>query len=178
MKIRRAAIRHFYAVKSREYPTFPIAATATTVVLKAPAKGAAKFLLIQRANDPGKGLWSLPGGSISTGESTVAAAARELFEETAPGERDVRFIQAPFTSTDAIYRDDSGKVRFHYVISQCIALAEPGALKRARAGDDASDLGWFTLEEMESSGLEVVPVMLDVARRASSFLDKGDIDAV
>ncbi|MCW2549762.1 MAG: hydrolase [Mycobacterium sp.] len=40
------------------------------------------LLLIKRGNEPGRGLWSLPGGRIEPGESDVAAVAREVLEET------------------------------------------------------------------------------------------------
>jgi 8-oxo-dGTP diphosphatase len=41
-----------------------------------------QLLLIQRGNEPGRGLWSLPGGRVEPGESDVAAVAREVREET------------------------------------------------------------------------------------------------
>ncbi len=41
-----------------------------------------QLLLIKRGNEPGRGLWSLPGGRIEPGESDVAAVAREVEEET------------------------------------------------------------------------------------------------
>ncbi|MDE2445505.1 MAG: NUDIX hydrolase [Alphaproteobacteria bacterium] len=40
-----------------------------------------KVLLIKRGKQPGKGLWSLPGGKVEFGETAQAAAARELQEE-------------------------------------------------------------------------------------------------
>ena len=40
------------------------------------------MLLIKRGNEPGRGLWSLPGGRIEPGESEVDAVAREVWEET------------------------------------------------------------------------------------------------
>jgi 8-oxo-dGTP diphosphatase len=40
------------------------------------------LLLIKRGNEPGRGLWSLPGGRIEPGESDAAAVAREVLEET------------------------------------------------------------------------------------------------
>ncbi|HEX4017638.1 MAG TPA: NUDIX domain-containing protein [Frankiaceae bacterium] len=39
-------------------------------------------LLIQRGNEPGRGLWSLPGGRVESGESDEEAVAREVAEET------------------------------------------------------------------------------------------------
>ena len=41
-----------------------------------------KFLLVQRGEDPGKGLWGLPGGFVELGETVQEALAREILEET------------------------------------------------------------------------------------------------
>lgn len=44
--------------------------------------GAGRLLLIRRGHEPGKGLWSIPGGRIEAGESDAAALMREVREET------------------------------------------------------------------------------------------------
>lgn len=41
-----------------------------------------RLLLVRRANDPGKGQWSLPGGRVEPGETDRSAVHRELLEET------------------------------------------------------------------------------------------------
>lgn len=41
-----------------------------------------RLLLIRRANDPGRGLWSLPGGRVEPGETDEQAVVREVAEET------------------------------------------------------------------------------------------------
>jgi ADP-ribose pyrophosphatase YjhB (NUDIX family) len=41
-----------------------------------------KILMLQRASEPMKGYWCLPGGFINHGESPQQAATRELYEET------------------------------------------------------------------------------------------------
>lgn len=41
-----------------------------------------KVLLVRRANQPGYGLWSVPGGYVDRGEVVEEAAKREVLEET------------------------------------------------------------------------------------------------
>jgi 8-oxo-dGTP diphosphatase len=40
------------------------------------------LLLVLRANDPGRGQWSVPGGRVEQGESDESAVVREVAEET------------------------------------------------------------------------------------------------
>lgn len=51
--------------------------TATAVVERN-----GKVLMVQRALEPGMGLWSLPGGYVDRGEVVERAAEREVLEET------------------------------------------------------------------------------------------------
>jgi 8-oxo-dGTP diphosphatase len=46
------------------------------------ADAAGRLLLVRRANDPGRGLWSLPGGRVEPGETDQQAVVREVAEET------------------------------------------------------------------------------------------------
>jgi ADP-ribose pyrophosphatase YjhB (NUDIX family) len=41
-----------------------------------------RLLLIRRRNEPGRGLWSVPGGRVEQGEDDAAALVREMREET------------------------------------------------------------------------------------------------
>ena len=83
---------------------------------------AGRLLLVQRANEPGRGLWSVPGGKVERGERAADAVVREVHEETglqvAPGELIGRVVRGPFAIAD--YR--------------CTVVAGP-----LQAGDDALD---------------------------------------
>ncbi|NMH97168.1 NUDIX hydrolase [Pseudonocardia acidicola] len=86
---------------------------------------AGRLLLVQRANEPGRGRWSVPGGRVEAGETDQQAVVRELAEETGlivvPGPLVGRVVRGPYVIAD--YR--------------CEAVG--GEL---RAGDDASDARW------------------------------------
>jgi ADP-ribose pyrophosphatase YjhB (NUDIX family) len=41
-----------------------------------------RVLLVRRANDPARGLWTLPAGFVDAGEDPARAAERECLEET------------------------------------------------------------------------------------------------
>ena len=83
---------------------------------------AGRLLLVQRANEPGRGLWSVPGGRVEPGEDDAAALVREMLEETG--------LQV---TPDALV----GRVRrgrFAIADYRCTVVAGP-----LRAGDDALD---------------------------------------
>lgn len=84
-----------------------------------------RLLLVQRANDPGRGRWSVPGGRVEPGETDTEALVREMAEETGlvvvPGRLVGQVIRGQYKITD--YR--------------CTVVG--GELQ---AGDDALDARW------------------------------------
>ena len=55
---------------------------------------AGRLLLIKRGHEPGKGLWSIPGGRVEPGETDDQAVIREVREETGLVVRPGRLIGA------------------------------------------------------------------------------------
>ena len=98
-----------------------------------------KVLLIQRAKDPFKDAWALPGGFVDENETLEYAALRELKEET--GISDV-FIEQLFTfGTPG--RDPRGRV-VTVAYYSLINLAE----HKIGADTDAQDVKWFPINSL------------------------------
>lgn len=104
---------------------------------------AGRILLIKRGHDPGKGLWSVPGGRIEPGETDEQAVVREVREETG-----LEVECGPLVG--AIERP--GMAGTILQISDYRAIVTGGELA---AGDDAADARWLTLQEasdLDSAG--------------------------
>jgi ADP-ribose pyrophosphatase YjhB (NUDIX family) len=97
-----------------------------------------RLLLIRRANEPGRGLWSIPGGRVESGETDKEAVVRELWEET---------------GLDVIPDTLVGMaVRGPYEIYDYECTVAGGTL---HAGDDAADVRWVdsaAFTELEQAG--------------------------
>ncbi|MFP5023169.1 NUDIX hydrolase [Pseudonocardia phyllosphaerae] len=93
-----------------------------------------RLLLVRRANAPGRGLWSIPGGRVEAGEDDHTAVVREMFEETGlhvvPGRVAGRVVVGPYRIVD-------------YVCT--LAGPAPTATPLPVAGDDAADARFVDL---------------------------------
>ncbi|MDW8803658.1 NUDIX hydrolase [Streptomyces scabiei] len=97
-------------------------------------------LLIERGWDPFKGQWALPGGHVDPGETSRAAAGRELAEEAgvyaAPEELD------QIGTFDRPDRDPRGRyvtVAYHLTVIPRTII---------EAGDDATNAQWWPLSDL------------------------------
>lgn len=88
------------------------------------------LLLVRRANEPGRGRWSLPGGRVEPGETDAEAVVREVYEET-------RLSVAVGPLLGTVHRPaPNGVFEINDYACQVVG-GEP------RAGDDASAVQWF-----------------------------------
>ena len=120
----------------RRYPSRPIVGVGVVIL------DADKVLLIKRGKPPRAGTWSLPGGAQESGETLKEAALREIYEETNLKVEIIGLIDI----VDSIRRDKKGDAEYHYTLIDFVARVTGGAL---RAGDDAIDTRWFTLQEIK-----------------------------
>jgi 8-oxo-dGTP diphosphatase len=118
---------------------YPRAALTVDCVVFGFDEGELKVLLIQRALEPFKGKWALPGGFVRVDETLDNAARRELAEET--GLENV-FLEQLYTF-GTVNRDPRERV---------VSVAYYALVKlsdhKAKAATDAADAEWFPISEL------------------------------
>ena len=93
-----------------------------------------RLLLVLRANDPGRGQWSVPGGRVEPAEADEAAVRREIAEET-----ELSVIVGRLVGV--VERPAPTGV---YVIHDYLCTPVSGT---ARAASDAADVRWVDAAE-------------------------------
>ncbi|MBN2089373.1 NUDIX hydrolase [candidate division KSB1 bacterium] len=106
-------------------------------------KNGDSILLIQRAKEPKKGLWALPGGMVNLGEPIRSAAIREVKEECSI---DIE-LQDIVSVIDLIDKDTDGKIKYHFVLIDFLAEYVAGELQPA---SDALDAAWISPADLSN----------------------------
>lgn len=146
------------------YP--PFAVTVDLVVLTI-HDGAFSVLLVRRGAEPFRGRWALPGGFVHADEDLLAAAERELAEETGIADRAVHLEQL------ATYGAPDRDPRMRVVTVAHLALV-PQPLTPV-AGSDASDVEWQPVEPLlarpDELAFDHAHVLADGVERARAKLE-------
>ena len=69
---------------------------------------------------------------------------------------------------DRVVRDPDGRVRYHWVLVDFLAVARGGTLC---AGDDAADARWVPIDEVET--YDTTDGLMDMIRRAMALRERA-----
>ena len=126
--------------------TSKIFVTVDIIVLNSEQKN---ILLIQRKNEPFKGMWALPGGFVDENEDLETAAHRELLEETS--------IKVTKLSQVGAFGKPGRDPRQHTVSIAFVGISAEDVI--IKAADDAKDARWFdknNLPDLAFDHLEII----------------------
>ncbi len=137
--------------EARTFPSRPFVGASIAVIRDG------LVLLAARANEPMRGVWTLPGGLVEAGETLAEAALRELSEEVGLTAEVVGVL----SPTEIIVRDGAGRARHHYVVHPHAALWRGG---EPVAGPEALGVRWASLSEI--GALETTPGLIGTLREA------------
>jgi 8-oxo-dGTP diphosphatase len=121
---------------SYKYPHPAVAADLAIFTLD---EGRLRMLLIQRARDPFKESWALPGGFVRIHEDLDAAAARELEEETG--------VAGAYLEQVGAFGNPARDPR-ERVISVAFFSIIPSDTLHLKSGGDAAAARWWPVNEL------------------------------
>lgn len=124
----------------RLYPDQPIIGVGAVIIKEG------KLLLEKRANQPGKGKWTIPGGLVDLGENIENAVIRETKEETGLDVGEPRLVDV----VDNVDLDEHGKIKYHFVIVDYLVKINGG---KVEAASDAEELQWVPLDKVDRFNL-------------------------
>jgi ADP-ribose pyrophosphatase YjhB (NUDIX family) len=119
-----------------------------------------KLLLVKRLAEPGKGRWSIPGGSVHLSEKVRDATIREAKEESG---LDIEIVDdRPIDAFDSIITDKGGRTKYHFTLLEFLARPKGGTLK---AAEDAAEARWVPIDEVKK---------YDLTRSFRTFFEKHE----
>lgn len=118
-----------------------------------------KILLVRRAREPAKGVYTFPGGRVEFGESLTEALAREICEETGL----VIEIVGLIGYREALPARTGG--HGHFVI---LPFAARWAANEIALNDELDDAKWLSPNDLE--GLRVTQGLEETIRAACAMM--------
>lgn len=142
-------------MSNRHFPDRPLLGAAVAIW-----RGE-KVLLVERKAGPSAGSWAMPGGLVEVGETLEQAAVREVLEETA------LTIENPVFNRmhEIIFPLPDGRIERHYVLAMFVARCEIG---NAVAGDDAGDVSWCSIDNLDT--MKLTPATKEFVEESRAFL--------
>jgi ADP-ribose pyrophosphatase YjhB (NUDIX family) len=144
--------------EGRSYPSRPYLAVSAAIIRDG------KVLIVRRARPPARGVFTLPGGGVETGETLHEAVAREVLEETG-------LVIEPIALAghrEVIARDGDGKVERHFVILPFAARWISGDVV---LNEELAEAHW--LKPTELAGLTTTEGLAEIVQAAFALVATG-----
>lgn len=145
----------------------PHLAIATDIVVFGVKDRELGVLLIERAEEPFKGTWALPGGFLQPDETIEACARRELLEE--PGLLAEIHLVGLFS--------DPGRDPRERVVSAAYLACVDHRIARIRAGSDAAQADWHLVAELPDLAFDHAAIIAAAVKRVGELAEATPIAA-
>lgn len=140
----------------RDFPDRPYVAVSAAIVRDD------RVLIVQRAQPPMRGVFTLPGGVVEAGETLHQALIREIREET-------NLTIAPLALAghrEMIRRDAGGRVERHFIILAFAARWQGG---EPTLNEELADARW--IRPAEIAGLKTTEGLADIVAAAFKLIN-------
>ena len=107
-----------------------------------------ELLLVRRGRGPAAGEWSVPGGRVQVGEELHEAVVREVAEETG-----IEVVVERFLG----WVERIGDTHHFVILDFAVSVLDPA--QTPVAGDDAAEVAWVSLAELD--GMHLVDGLLE-----------------
>lgn len=145
---------------------YPHAAITTDSVVFGFDGRSLHLLLIERALEPYKGSWALPGGFMQIDETVEQCAKRELFEETG--------VKEVFLEQFRVFSDVKRDPRERVVTVAFVALVRKSDYNLI-AGDDAARASWFDVDELPPLAFDHEMIIQEARKRLRELVSSRPI---
>ena len=139
----------------RTYPQRPYLAVSAAILRSG------RLLIVRRARNPARDLYTFPGGAVESGESLAAAAIREVREETSLSIEPIALAG----HREVIARDARGMVERHFVI---LCFAARWLKGEPILNAELNDARW--VEPADLSAYQTTEGLAEIAAAAASLV--------
>jgi ADP-ribose pyrophosphatase YjhB (NUDIX family) len=143
----------------RKYPDRPFVAVSAAIVRDG------RVLIVQRAQPPMRGVFTLPGGVVEAGETLHQALVREIDEEVGMAIEPVALAG----HREVIVRDAEGRVERHFII---LAYAVRWISGEPRLNHELADARWMRPEDI--AGLKTTEGLGEIIAAAFERMNAKD----
>ena len=159
MQLKSFILSIFITMNQKNYTyQYPHPALTADCILLTPYQNTYKVLLIQRKNDPCKGMWAFPGGFMNIDETIEETAHRELLEETGLKVSNLQQLHL-FSTVDRDPRERVITMAFWCVTNHLSPIA----------GDDAQNAQWFNINERPALAFDHETILQSVLLRLNDL---------